>query len=415
VPQYANKTRATWVVSEFTGRNAQGAALTVGRSELRRYPASLAATELVDDSPASHSAISLVGSSAERPAVGYVNGTVARAEYSFSVRDYESGFWKGSLQMRGPTGTTITTDFSVKPIDYSTILMCGNSASGDPRDMGCSVIVTFPAGSAAGQWVVRRLELVNNAGERSTYNKPVAPTFTLTSNLVVSASGFAADPALVDNWRSHQQPAVKMKISGAQNGVAHVYVDTDELCVQRSTTPSTDADGAVAVPLHMSTYADRCTVNGIAIVDGNGNVALYGTRYHAPDPHVVFNRMPDTTPPAVVAASLNRTAVPVDEATSAPLYATVTLASSLAPVNGYDSHVFDANGNVVGYSTGRVQEDPAGTVQVPFSFPYGIQPGTYTVGFTISDSAGLQSTFGKPWGQPMPGGPLQITVTPSQI
>jgi hypothetical protein len=231
--------------------------------------------------------------------------------------------------------------------------------------------------------------------------------------LVVSASEFAADPALVDNWRSDQQPAVKMKISGAQNGVANVYVDTDELCVQRTTTPSADADGVVAVPLNMSKWTDRCTVNGIAIVDGKGNVALYGSRYHAPDPHVVFNRMPDTTPPAVASAVLNRTTVPADEANSASLSATVTLSPSLAPVDGYDSWVFDASGNVVGYSSGRAQEDPAGTVQVPFTFRYGIQPGTYSVGFRISDSAGLQSTFGTPWGQPMPGGPLQITVTPS--
>jgi hypothetical protein len=121
--------------------------------------------------------------------------------------------------------------------------------------------------------------------------------------------------------------------------------------------------------------------------------------------------VPDTTPPVVTAATLNRTSVPANEANSAYLYATVMLAPSNAPVEGYDSYVFDAAGNTVGQSVGGATEYQAGTVQVSIYLQYGLQPGTYTVGFTLGDRARLQSSFGTPWGQPMPGGPLQLTVT----
>jgi hypothetical protein len=130
------------------------------------------------------------------------------------------------------------------------------------------VVVTFPAGSAAGTWVLSRLTLTNNAGLQTAENNPMAPTFTLTSNAVVSASGFAADPALVDNWRAAQRPTVRMKVAGAQNGVAKIFIDTEQHCTQQSTEPTTDASGTVAIALYMSEYTDTCRVNGIAVIDG---------------------------------------------------------------------------------------------------------------------------------------------------
>ncbi|WP_345030491.1 hypothetical protein [Kutzneria kofuensis] len=38
-------------------------------------------------------------------------------------------------------------------------------------------------------------------------------------------------------------------------------------------------------------------------------------------------------------------------------------------------------------------------------------PGVYTIGFSLTDEGHLTTAYGPPNGQPMPGGPLTITVT----
>jgi|tagenome__1003787_1003787.scaffolds.fasta_scaffold20708441_1 hypothetical protein len=113
VPRYAGKTAATWVVSRFNGQNAQGTRLTLDGADLRHFAASLVAKEAVDTTKPVHGYINLEAQGAQHP-YGYVNGTMASALYSFDVQDWESGFWRGSLQMRGPTGKKINVDFSVE-------------------------------------------------------------------------------------------------------------------------------------------------------------------------------------------------------------------------------------------------------------------------------------------------------------
>jgi hypothetical protein len=44
--------------------------------------------------------------------------------------------------------------------------------------------------------------------------------------------------------------------------------------------------------------------------------------------------------------------------------------------------------------------------------PGGLAPGVYTVAFDLTDAGGLNSFYGYPNSQPVPGGPLTFTVTP---
>jgi hypothetical protein len=55
-----------------------------------------------------------------------------------------------------------------------------------------------------------------------------------------------------------------------------------------------------------------------------------------------------------------------------------------------------------------------GPIQVTINLPQ-LQPGTYTVAFEIMDPGNLWSAYGypnDPSSQPMPGGPLTLTVAP---
>ena len=76
---------------------------------------------------------------------------------------------------------------------------------------------------------------------------------------------------------------ISLHVSGAQGGVSTIYVDftADSPCSQQSATPTANPDGTYSVPISMLSIATICTVAGIAVLDGAGNVAVYGTENRA--------------------------------------------------------------------------------------------------------------------------------------
>lgn len=52
-----------------------------------------------------------------------------------------------------------------------------------------------------------------------------------------------------------------------------------------------------------------------------------------------------------------------------------------------------------------------GTVQIEIPWNANTAPGTYTIGFTLTDYNNLTSSYGGPGQTPIPSGPLTVTVT----
>ncbi|MBR7837236.1 hypothetical protein KDL01_28420 [Actinospica durhamensis] len=150
------------------------------------------------------------------------------------------------------------------------------------------MFVEIPAGTAAGTWVVNTLTLTNNAGQSQTTTGLDEAPITVTSDHVVSASGFTASAISVNDWAGSAPFTVSMKVAGAQNGVASIqliWFGNGASCTQSSTTPTAGANGVYSVAVQMSQAingAATCTLDDIIITDGKGDVALYGTDFGAP-------------------------------------------------------------------------------------------------------------------------------------
>jgi hypothetical protein len=90
---------------------------------------------------------------------------------------------------------------------------------------------------------------------------------------------------------------------------------------------------------------------------------------------------------------------------------TFTTGNNLAAVSFVSASAYDASGNQVGAGgsfDGFLRSNASNALQ--FFIPANLPPGVYTVGLVLIDLGGLVTTYG-PGGQPMPGGPLQLTVT----
>lgn len=414
VPSYAAGTSTTWVVSHISVTDGSHP-LDADLAALGHYKNTLTARtnpDTVLPSADSLSYSSVFG--APQPYV-FIGPSGGSAGYSLTVQDWQSGFWKGALTLRGPGGQSVTADFALRGPDATTSgYSCGFLSGGDNHEALCGVSVAFPPGAAAGVWTVSQISVYDNAGNHTVVaDPPGAQPLTLTSNATLSASDFAFTPNPVDNWTGDAVVPLSMRVTGAVGGVAAIYVERGgaEGCSQWGNTPTVAADGTVSVPIRLYSTYPVCTPSAIAVVDGAGNVALYGSGYGAPDPGVQLKQMPDTTPPVVTGATLSRTSVPVSELSSTSVVLTVTQAPSLAPVHSYDIYVYDADGNVVDEALSGVSQQADGSVRlgVPLSW---LTAGTYTVGFALSDAARLTSRYGIPGFPPVPGGPLVITITP---
>ncbi len=424
VPQYAATSTATWAVAQVTAADDQSDSLTVGKNKLATMPAtSFTANELVDTVGASYEGVGVTSGATLPLGTGnppaYFDDAAAPVALNYSVEatDPDSGFYKGVLVLRGPGGQTISTDFAVQ-FDAMGSTTCGpNTSEWGSNDIICSVPVSIPQGAAAGTWVVSELKLTDTAGTTTDYRKLSLAPIVLTQNAVLQATNLALSPASVDNWTSSQDLTLKMTPEGAQDAIASVTVTTDSGCSGSAITdPVVAADGSISVSVQMAPGAvnKECTITGIALIDGAGDLAAYGPVFDGPALGLVATQTPDTTGPVATAASLNTSTI-AQSALPADVTATITV-NSLAGVQEVGAGAYGPSGNWV--NAGSVNFSPgvtSGTVQVSVYLPAGLAPGTYTVGFTLTDNAGLDAQYGYPpslgLGSPAPGGPLQFTVT----
>ncbi len=407
VPQYGFATAAHWDVTQVTVQDDQHERLNQA-GDL----STLKATVLADTTPPTYDTL-IIPASFFPTLYVYNGGAGGSSSYYFNADDAQAGFWKGVLTLAGPGGQTLSTSFSdVYSIDnqYGT---CGAGIVFDDTSAQCQPSVTIPPTAAAGTWTVSKLELWDNAGNHATYKDLNVLPVTVTGNSVIKASGFAANPAQLDNWVQTATSQVSMNVTGAQDGVSSITVDFEPggPCSQQTTTPTQNPDGTYSIPVSMFSIATSCTVAGIAVVDGAGDVSVYGAEYGEPDLGIVLTRVPDTTPPVATAASLSPTTLTQSPDTQ-DVGLTVEVADAIAPVTQINATVFNSLGVPVGGIAGGVTSTLNGPVSIGVSLEAGLPPGTYTVGFQITDAGGLTSSYGYPTSQPAPSGPLTFTIIP---
>ncbi|MEH0984810.1 hypothetical protein [Micromonospora sp. CPCC 205556] len=408
VPRYAAGTSARWLVTRFEAHDERDGAVVLDRAALARYETTLTARTGADSTPPSLTDVYLEPISDSRP-YAYVKGKEAVLRYVVTVADWESGFWKGALTLTGPDGRTATGAFEAtfhRPDPH-----CGAYTATEPNSPTCSVEVRLPAGAASGDWRVTELALTDNAGNRAAATGHGLGPVTVTSNDVLNASGFAVTPNPVDNWTTTVQTALSMTVAGATGGVREIVVDFDTNgCTQTSTTPSTRADGAVTVPVRVYSRTRKCVVTGIAVRDDAGALALYGSRYDAPDPGLTITQRVNTTPPTASDISVTPTTVARSAAADTRPVVAMTVSAPIAPVNGYSLYLYGTDGQVVAQQFGGAGAGPDGRLSIHGYLPSDVAPGVYTYQVTLNDASGLSTTYGV-GGQPMPGGPLTLTVT----
>jgi hypothetical protein len=411
VPQYTYATSARWVVSDVTLKDDQGASADISGVTLTGFHAVVSATELADTAAPTYDQLALYPPD-QQPYL-YDNGTSASVSYTLEVVDPGSGFWKGAIVLSGPDGQHAVGTFDAAYSVTDGLDLCGQDPGWGTQDILCTATVTIPANAAAGAWSVSAIALTDNAGNTKVYGGLSELPVTVTADKVITASGFTASPSAVDDWGFGGYTTLTMAVTGATGGVSAIYVNgTPGGCGQRSTTPTLNSDGTYSVPMFMAPNAFKCTITGIAVVDGAGDVSLYGSEYGAPDPGVTITQVPDTTPPVVTAASLSSSTLPYSTDQQGVLL-TITVDDPVAPVNGFTVLLYNSSGQGGGLSYGGVSAVLKGTITLDVPIYGGTAPGTYTVGFMLTDSAGLTSTYGSPTSQPVPGGPLTLTITSS--
>jgi hypothetical protein len=395
-----------------TVRDNQGASVDISGVTLTGFRAVLDATELPDTTAPSYDQFTFANPD-QRPFL-YDNGTSASLTYSLEVLDPESGFWKGTLELSGPGGQHALGSFAAGYSVSEGLNVCGQGIGFGTQDIFCTATVTIPANAAAGTWSVSAITLTDNAGNTETYGGLSELPVTVTADSVIKASGFTASPNPVDDWGTFADTTLTMAVTGESGGITAIYVDgTAGACGQSSTAPTLNSDGTYSVPLFMVINNPSCTITGIAVVDGAGDVSLYGSEYGAPDPGVTITQVPDTTPPVATAASLSSTTLAYS-ADSQFDGLTLTIDDPVAPVDEVGVFLYNSSGSGGEVSFGGVQSTLTGTLTTSVSIPAGMAPGTYTVGFDLTDAAGLTSFYGTmPNGLPVPGGPLTLTITSS--
>jgi hypothetical protein len=423
VPTYANAAKATWIVSKVViSDGLAGGNLNADPANLGHFQDSFTAKENIDTIKPSYQMNWDTNSGPSHRPYLFLDGThPVRTGYTVDVQDGQSGFWKGSLQLLGPTGQTVVAPFAyVEPNAETTASGCGFSGGGTINDTSCGVDVAFPADAAPGVWNVVQVSLTDNAGNRFVDKQPDTTPITLTSNSALAAHDFSVTPNPVDDWIGDVTVQVGMTVTGATGGVSAIYVESDGVsgCFPGAPTPTVGADGTVSVQVRMFQRTPSCPIEGIAVVDGAGNIALYGPDYGAPDPGLTITNIPDTVAPVATAASLSATTISDEQISRGPdLLLIVQVASQIAPVDEFSIDVYDVDGNVVGEEFGGtgVLGGLNGTMTEGLPLPFFLAPGTYTVGFSITDEGGLTSTYGISGvanSQPLPSGPLSFTVTP---
>lgn len=408
VPRYAAGSTARWAVVKVTARDDQGGKVTVGRQELADFDATFSATHVVDPTGPTQDQFGFV---LDQPEYLYNAEESVTARYRLVVSDAESGFFRGQLLLSGPRGATASGSMRLVPGDDGSS-MCGEYVAYDNHDVFCTVDVAIPAGAPAGDWSPSRLRLTDASGNIGVHRNLSRDAVHVTRNDTLRASDFAISPGQFNNWNNPARLTVTLKPSGVRDGIASVTVLSDECGGSVTENPVIAPDGTIAVHITAGpTYTRKCTVSGIGLTDGAGDSAAYGAAFHGPALNLVATQIPHTTAPVVTAASLDTTTFP---AGSLPDQARLTLdVTSFVGVSQYSLTVYDADGVPVDGRSGGLSPEPNGQVVLPVPLHEGLAPGDYTVGFTVTDVAGLRAPYGYPGGNstPVPGGPLLITVT----
>ena len=416
VPQYAFASSATWAVTDISLR-WDTHTFSGPVSSLGDFKNEVTAKELVDTTPPVYSGLNFAFNlTFLRHPYGFVGpGGGADIMYDIDLQDWGAGVWKGDLLFTGPTGQTVDAPFEViGPNAFTSGYSCDGGGSGDGNEISCDVNTHFPAGSAPGVWRVTRVTVVDNAGVTAVDNAPQTDSVTLTTDSPLSATGFTLTPNPFNNWASDVNAQVTMTVTGAVGGVSAIYLEDNgqTSCTQLDPTPIANADGTYSASIDVSERQPRCTIGGIAVVDGAGNVAVYGTEYNLPALGLTATQVPDLGPIAT-GASLSPSTIAAADIFGTPIELTVDVQADTAPVTTLEGVLFDSNGNALNSFTGGSTVVGSGPMTVDLFLPNNSAPGTtYTVGFMIGDAGQKTRFYGFPThGDPVPGGPLVVTVT----
>ncbi|MCZ1000357.1 hypothetical protein O1M63_23530 [Streptomyces mirabilis] len=415
VPQYGATTKTTWAVSEIQGGDGAGDQIDWTAPQVSAFPRSFTARTTVDQGYPSLGQIALA--QGMQATVYEAPGQGAALRYQLDSQENKSGVHGGTVVVTGSGGRTARGSFAIVRDASEGYQGCGNIDWMQRQVLDCAVTVSLPAGLAEGDWKVTEVDLTSNAGVTHAYTGLSEAPVHVTSDSVLSATGFAFTPSQIDSWHS-PVPTVQLSLraSGAVGGVSSVQLtnwgNNATQCQQLSTTPTLQADGTVTVPVLGLRGQFSCQLTGLIITDGHGHQAVYGSSLGAPDIDATLTNIPDTVLPTVDAVTVTPGTVAAND-TQTWIKLTIDLSASTAGVNGLDLYLVDASGHVDSIQSGGVPTTFSGPLDEYFTLPQGIAPGTYTIGFTLQDQGYKTVSYGLPGSgsQPMPGGPVTLRVT----
>ncbi|MFF4212412.1 hypothetical protein ACFYZE_24220, partial [Streptomyces sp. NPDC001796] len=415
VPQYGATTKTTWAVSEIHGGDGAGDSIDWTAPQLAAFPRTFSARTTVDQGYPSLDRIALAQGA--QATVYEAPGQGATLRYQLDSQENKSGVYGGTVVVTGPGGRTVRGSSAIG-WDWSEGYQgCGNIGWMQRQVLDCTVTVSLPAGLPEGDWKVTEVDLTSNAGVTHAYTGLSEAAVHVTSDSVLSASGFAFTPSQIDSWHSPVPTArLSLRPSGAVGGVSSVQLtnwgDNATQCQQLSTTPTVQADGTVTVPVRGLRGQFSCRLTGLIITDGHGDQAAYGSSLGAPDIDATLTNIPDTVLPTVDAVTVTPGTVPADD-TQTWIKLTIDVSASTAGVNVLDLYLVDASGHAYPIESGGVPTTFSGPLDQYFTLPQGTAPGTYTIGFRLQDQAYKTVSYGLPGSgsQPMPGGPVTFDVT----
>ncbi|MGW1059805.1 hypothetical protein [Micromonospora rubida] len=406
VTEYGPAAPVTYRVTKITASDDRGTTRTLSGDKIN--PAAvLAATQTPDTVPPETDQVWLDSPTKNQV---YDDGSGATLRYGLLVDDSGVGFWKGRIVLDGPGSAEVVTPITLTYNDQGGML-CGDRENWGGWLVDCRVPVALPAGSPTGDWKVKAVSLTDRAGNTKRYTGLDAPTVRVTRNEVISATGFALNPTQVNNWRASATTTLTFAASGVQ-GELTATVETLG-CSTWNQVLTEGPAGTYSLPVVMSQLSSSCTVDGILLTDAAGSVSVYGAHHGAPALDLRATRVPDTARPVAIAATLSRTeAAPGDLFNGISVNVTIDDVT-LAPVTGFSTTIYNSLGHAVGGASGGIHVGPDGRASLPVFFR-DLPPGTYTVGFTLSTSAGNSGSWGYPnSGAPAPSGPLVFTSLPA--
>ncbi|MFY1596032.1 hypothetical protein [Micromonospora sp. WMMD737] len=407
VTEYGPAAPVTYRVTKITATDDQGNTRTLSGDRIS--PAAvLSATQTPDTTPPVTERVWL-GSPTESHV--YDDGSGATLRYGMQIQDEPgAGFWKGRIVLDGPGTAEVVAPITLT-YGYQGEVICGDAQNWEVWLVHCNVPVTLPAGSPTGDWKVKAVSLTDRVGNTRRYTGLDAPTVRVTRNETISATGFALNPALVNNWRESATTTLTFTASGVQGELVASVAST--ACSTWNQVLTEGPAGTYSLPLTMSPTIGSCTIKGILLTDAAGSVSVYGAHHGGPMLDLSATRVPDTARPVAIAAALSRTeAAPGDLFNGISVKVTIDDVT-LAPVTGFSTTIYNSLGHSVGGASGGTQVGPDGQVSLPVYFR-GLPPGTYTVGFRLSTSAGNSALWGYPaGGAPAPSGPLVFTSLPA--